>query len=139
MAPSNPTSGRQLQEVHKISIVDDDASVRVATQSLVMSLGYRAYAFASAQMFLQSPRLNDTSCLISDVHMPNMSGLELQSLLIAQARLIPIIFITAFYDETLMERALRAGAGCFLQKRFDGQSLIGCLEAALRRGGGASA
>jgi FixJ family two-component response regulator len=128
----------QLQDSPIIAIVDDDPSVRTAMKSLMMSLGYRAQTFASAQAFLQSPRMGDTACLISDVQMPGMGGLEMQSALIGLGHHVPIIFITAFSDDAARERALKAGAVCVLQKPFDGDSLIRCLEAALKPGGGAS-
>ena len=83
--------------------------------------------------FLQSPCINDTSCVISDVQMPGMSGVELQSLLIAQGHRMPIIFITAFHEERVRARAMKAGAIGFLNKPFSGQTLIECLETALKR------
>ncbi len=123
----------QLLQAPVISIIDDDESVRVATQSLVRSLGFIACTFTSAADFLQSPRLNDTSCVIADVQMPGMSGVELQSLLIAQGHRTPIIFITAFHEESIRARAMKAGAICFLSKPFEGQTLIECLDTALKR------
>jgi FixJ family two-component response regulator len=125
-----------LPRVPVISIIDDDASVRAAANRLVRSLGYIAYPFASAREFLESSQLNDSSCLIADVQMPGMSGLELQSLLRAQGRALPIIFITAFPEESVRKRALDAGAICFLIKPFDGPTLIKYLDQALGRDGG---
>jgi FixJ family two-component response regulator len=93
-----------------ISIVDDDESVREATKGLVRSLGYTAATFASAEDFLQSNQVNDTSCLITDVQMPGLSGVELQSQLIAQGNSTPMIFVTAFPEERTRARALKAGA-----------------------------
>jgi FixJ family two-component response regulator len=116
-----------------ISIIDDDASVRVATNRLVRSLGYVAHTFESADDFLRSSHLNDTACVIADVQMPGMSGIELQSVLIAQGRLLPMIFITAFPEESIRSRALNAGAIGFLSKPFDGATLIECIDAALKR------
>jgi FixJ family two-component response regulator len=113
-----------------ISIIDDDASVRVATHRLVSSLGHVALTFASADDFLRSSQLNDTSCVIADVHMPGMSGIELQNLLKTQGHRLPIIFITAFPEESV--RALEAGAACFLSKPFDAQILIKHLDAAVK-------
>ena len=124
-----------MPRVPVISIIDDDASVRAAANRLVRSLGYIAYPFASAREFLDSSQVNDTSCLIADVQMPGMSGLELQSLLRAQGRELPIIFITAFPEETARKRALDAGAVCFLIKTFDGPTLIKYLDKALQRDG----
>jgi FixJ family two-component response regulator len=122
-----------LAQVPVISIIDDDASVRVATNRLVRSLGYVAHTFASAEEFLASSQVNDTSCMIADVQMPGMSGIELQSHLLAQGRRLPIIFITAFPEESARTKALNAGAICFLTKPFDGQTLVGHLDAVLKR------
>jgi len=122
-----------LPRVPSISIVDDDASVRVATNRLVRSLGYVAHTFASANDFLQSPQVNDTACVIADVQMPGMSGVELQSILIAQGHSVPMIFITAFPEENIRSRVLKAGAICFLSKPFDGTILIECIDVALKR------
>jgi FixJ family two-component response regulator len=114
-----------------ISIIDDDGSVRAATHNLVRSLGYVVNTFASAEEFLRSPRLNDTSCIITDIRMPAMSGLDLQEHLLATGRRFPFIFVTAFSVESDRDRAMKAGATCFLSKPFDGETLIQCLEAAL--------
>ena len=122
-----------------ISIIDDDESVRWATRSLVRSLGFTAQTFASAEDFLQSPRVNDSSCVITDVQMPGLSGVELQSRLLAQGCRIPIIFITAFPDENVEARAMKAGAICFLSKPFDGSTLIKYLDVALKRQAGGTA
>jgi FixJ family two-component response regulator len=116
-----------------ISIIDDDSSVRTATESLMRSLGFVAHTFASAEEFLQSRNVDETSCLISDVQMPHMSGIELQSRLLARDNRTPIIFITAFPDENVQTRALKAGAVCFLVKPVDGQTLLNCLDEALKR------
>ena len=115
-----------------ISIIDDNGSVRAATCNLVRSLGYIVHAFSSAEEFLRSPRLNDTSCVIADVQMPTMSGLELQAHLLAEGYRVPFIFITAFSVDTVRVRALKAGAICFLTKPFAGEALINCLDAALQ-------
>ena len=114
-----------------ISIVDDDGSVRAATANLVRSLGYIVYTFASAEDFLLSSQLHDTSCVITDVRMPAMSGLDLQDHLLARGRAPPFIFVTAFAVESDRDRALKAGATCFLSKPFDGETLVECLKAAL--------
>ncbi|QQO36287.1 response regulator [Bradyrhizobium diazoefficiens] len=114
-----------------ISVVDDDASVRTATARLLRSLGFSAHAFASAQEFLSSPRLLETSCLIADVEMPGMSGLELQEYLIANGHNTPMIFITAFPEDRIRERAMEAGAIDFLSKPFDEPRLLECVERAL--------
>jgi FixJ family two-component response regulator len=125
-----------LDDVPVISIIDDDASVRVATNRLVRSLGYIAHTFASGDEFLRSPQLTITSCVIADIHMPGMSGIELQSRLRAQGHRLPIIFITAFPDEGIRARAMDAGAICFLSKPFDGATLIKYLDVALDRPSG---
>ena len=114
-----------------ISIVDDDEFVREATKGLVRSLGYGATTFASAEEFLQSKWINDTECVISDVKMPGLSGVELQSRLIAQGNRTPIIFVSAFSDERTRARALKAGAIGFLSKPFNEERLIEYLHAAL--------
>jgi FixJ family two-component response regulator len=121
-----------------ISIIDDDPSVREATDELMRSLGYRAATFASAEDFLQSDRMNDTSCVITDVQMPGLSGIELQRTLIAQGNNTPMIFVTAFPEERIRKRALEAGAIGFLSKPFDEERLIEYLQTALqsREGGG---
>jgi FixJ family two-component response regulator len=120
-----------LPSIPVISIIDDDESVRAATNRLVRSLGFVALTFACADDFLRSPRLDDTSCLIADVQMPGMSGIELQSTLIASGKDIPVIFITAFPDERIRTRAMEAGAVGFLSKPFKGSSLIQYIDDAL--------
>ena len=119
-----------------ISIIDDDASVRAATDNLLRSLGYTVNTFVSAEEFLRSAQLNDTSCVIADVQMPGMSGVDLQARLLTQGHSVPFIFITAFPEKTIRARALKAGAICFLTKPFDRLNLIRCLDAALERHGG---
>jgi FixJ family two-component response regulator len=99
--------------------------------SLVRSLGYEACLFASAEAFLTSPRLDDTSCLIVDIQMPGMNGLDLQSELHTRQRCIPIIFITAFAEDRIRRRAEAAGALGFFSKPVDSRRIIGCLDAAL--------
>jgi FixJ family two-component response regulator len=116
-----------------IVIVDDDESVREATKFLVMSLGHSVLTFASAEEYLGSDQVSATSCLISDLKMPGMSGVDLQKRLIADGHRIPIIFVTAFFEEQeARSRALRAGASGFLSKPFELQSLVQCLDKALR-------
>ncbi len=115
-----------------ISIVDDDESVRAAMSSLVRSLGYQSCVFRCAEEFLTSPQLNDTSCVIADVQMPGMSGMELQNALAVRHPHIPVIFITAFPEERIRKRAEAGGAVAFFSKPVDGHALIECLDAALR-------
>jgi FixJ family two-component response regulator len=114
-----------------ISIVDDDESVREATEFLVRSLGYSAASYASAEEYLQSGRVDDSSCLITDLRMPGMSGADLQDALIADGNRTPVIFISASLDEQVRSRVLDAGAYGFLHKPFEEQSLIDCLHRAL--------
>jgi FixJ family two-component response regulator len=120
-----------LSTLSVVSVVDDDTSVRAATSKFLRSHGYTVQVYSSAEHFLQSGRLNDTSCVIADLQMPGMSGLELLTMVRAQGYGVPFIFITAFPDETARARALQAGAICFLSKPFAGPTLINCLGAAL--------
>ncbi len=127
-------SGRLiLSTLSVISVIDDDASVRTATDNLLSSHGYLVHTFASAEEFLQSARLSDSSCVIADVQMPAMSGLDLLSHVRAQGYVAPFIFITAFPEDSVRARALKAGAICFLAKPFAGPALINCVEAAVNR------
>lgn len=112
-----------------ISIIDDDESVRLATAGLARSLGFIAFAFESAEDFLRSSSLADTSCLICDIQMPGMTGLELQDHLIASGHRIPTIMITAFPEERIRKRALDMGAIGFFGKPFDSHALIRCIDA----------
>jgi FixJ family two-component response regulator len=133
-----PAPGRTvLSTLSVISVIDDDASVRAATNNLLSSHGCVVHTFASAEEFLQSTHLNDMSCVIADVQMPIMSGVELLTTMRAQGYRVPFIFITAFPDESVRARALNAGAICFLAKPFPGPTLINCLGTALKghRGG----
>jgi FixJ family two-component response regulator len=114
-----------------ISIVDDDESIRESTKGLVRSLGYQAATFASAEEFLQSDSVDSTSCLITDVQMPGLSGIDLQRGLIAQGVRTPMIFITAFPEEETRARVMRAGALGYLSKPFSEESLLKCLDMAL--------
>ena len=114
-----------------ISIVDDDASICDATRALIRSLGYMARTFRSAEEFLVSDEATESCCLITDVQLAGLNGLELQRRLIAAGSKIPIIFITAFSDENVRNRALDAGAIGFLIKPFEEEHLIACLQKAL--------
>lgn len=124
-----------LSRIPVISIIDDDGSVRAAVSNLVKALGYIGHSFASAEEFLRSSELNGTSCVIADVQMGKMSGVELQAHLHAQGHHMPFIFISAFPIESVRATALKAGATCFLTKPFDGDALIDCLDAALDQHG----
>jgi FixJ family two-component response regulator len=118
-------------ETALISIVDDDESIREAIQSLLRSVGFRAETFASAEQFLQSDQIENTVCIILDVRMPGMSGLELQRRLIATQCRIPIVFVTAHGDEEARSRALQEGAVEFLLKPFSEEALLNTIQAAL--------
>ena len=121
-----------MSKINTIAVVDDDDSVREATSKLLHLLGYSAASFASAEDFLKSDRVRDVSCLITDVQMPGMSGIELQSRLISDGNLMPIIFLTAFPEEALRDRVLKRGALAYLTKPLQEESLITCLDYALK-------
>jgi FixJ family two-component response regulator len=114
-----------------ISVVDDDESIRRTTTLLIESFGFRAAAFASAESFLKSGQLHDTSCLILDVRMPDINGLELQSRLAAEGYGIPVVFITAYDDKDSRGRAMQAGAVAFLDKPFSDEQLLQTVRSAL--------
>jgi FixJ family two-component response regulator len=114
-----------------ISVVDDDVSVREALESLIKSVGLKARAFASAEEFLNANAARDTSCLILDVWMPGMGGLELQHQLTEDGWRIPIIFISAHSDDRIRAQALEAGAVGFLSKPFSEEALVDAVYAAL--------
>jgi len=114
-----------------VSIVDDDAFAREGISCLVQACGYNVAAFTSAEHFLASGHLQDTTCVVTDLNMPGLSGLELQRELRNRGCRIPIIFVTAYPNEQQMRRALDAGAVGFLSKPFSEQSLLDCLALAL--------
>jgi FixJ family two-component response regulator len=114
-----------------ISVVDDDDSMREALESLLKSVGYRTATFASAQDFLQANERNETNCLILDVRMPAMNGLELQQKLAAENSRVPIVFISANSESGEKEQALAGGAVDFLYKPFSEDSLLGAIRAAI--------
>lgn len=115
-----------------ISVVDDDESVRRTTTLLIESFGFRAATYESAETFLKSGHLDDTSCLIVDMQMPGMNGLQLQSHLAAAGCGIPIIFITAYENNDSRRRAMQAGAAGFLGKPFSDEQLLQTIDSALR-------
>jgi FixJ family two-component response regulator len=117
-----------------ISVVDDDESMREALRGLMKSLGYKAEAFGSAEEFLNSRQVSRTSCLIADVNMPGMTGLELHRRLVASGKAIPTILITAYPDETVRERALGDGVIGYLSKPFDENDLLTCIRSSLNIG-----
>ena len=120
---------------HLISIVDDDESVRRTTKLLVESFGYRAAVFESAESFLKSDQLYDTSCLVVDIQMPGMNGLQLQSHLAGEGYSIPTIFITAYGDKESRRQAMQAGAVAFLPKPFSDEQLLKSLRSAFMLSG----
>ena len=115
-----------------IAIVDDDPAVRRGISGLLRSLGFAAIDFSSAEEFLNSGRATDISCVITDVRMPGMSGIDLQDRLIAAGHKIPVIFMTAFPEERTKTRAIKAGAFGFLTKPFPQNTLLDCVHSALR-------
>jgi FixJ family two-component response regulator len=117
-----------------ISIVDDDGLFRESMRRLVLSLGYTAEAFPSAADFLASRLLPGTACLVTDVHMPGMSGVELHRHLVDTGRAIPTILITAYPDEAVRDRALKDGVVCYLGKPVDDGCLDRCLRSAVQLG-----
>ena len=114
-----------------IAVVDDDEMVRTGLERLLRTSGYPVSAFASAEEFLASGRLQECRCLIADIRMPGMSGLDLQSRLNDDGHAIPIIFITAHGDEKMRMQALRAGAVEFMAKPFNDEALLESVRAAL--------
>jgi FixJ family two-component response regulator len=114
------------------SVVDDDQSVREATMGVLTSMGYCAETFSSAKEFLGSPLLNKTKCLILDLRMPGMNGLELQQLLTGQGSRIPIIFISAQKNDAFRREAMKAGAVQFLQKPVSEDVLLHAIRSALK-------
>ena len=121
-----------MSEATLISIVDDDALVCDGTAALVESLGYEAVTFTSAEHFLRSDVIVETTCLITDVQMPGLSGLELQEALQSLGHQTPVIVITGYPNEKHQTRALENGAVGYLSKPFDDESLIECLSAAIK-------
>ncbi|MCM3869109.1 MAG: response regulator [Pyrinomonadaceae bacterium] len=124
-----------MSQLPRISVVDDDESVGEAIKSLLASLGFKVEVFNSAEAFLNSARLIDTACLIADVRMPGMSGLELQNFLNTARCWIPIVFISAHDDGEARSGALEAGAIDFLRKPFSEDSLLSAIKCALETRG----
>jgi FixJ family two-component response regulator len=115
-----------------ISIVDDDDSLRNSLDNFIRSVGFGAQGYPSAEAFLNSDHLHDTVCLILDVRMPGMSGLDLQRHLVANNSRIPIIFVTSHGDDGARARALAAGAVAFLYKPFREEALLEAIDSALK-------
>ena len=122
-----------MNNVRIVSVIDDDKSVRLALDCLLRSLGIVSYFFASAEDFLRSQHLQDSDCVVADLHMPGMGGLQLQETMLAQGYRVPIIFITAFPEQRSRERAEAAGAVAFLEKPFDVQVIVENLRIAFDR------
>lgn len=116
---------------HLIAVVDDDEEVRNATENLLQSYGFLSGSFASAEEFLNSGQVGRVDCLVTDVQMPGMSGVDLHALLIQRGSCPPTIFVTAFPDDRVRARAESAGAVAFLAKPFDADRLIECVNVAL--------
>jgi FixJ family two-component response regulator len=114
-----------------IAIVDDDALIREALKDFLESAGYTSAAFSSAQRFLKSKRLAAVACLITDMRMPGTTGIELHQKLVDSGRAIPTILITAYPDETVRARAMRAGIRCYLPKPVMSETLLACVDEAL--------
>jgi FixJ family two-component response regulator len=121
-----------MAEAPLISIVDDDDSLRFLLASLIRAVGFQALSFASAEAFLSSTQARDSRCLLLDMRMPGMNGLELQRHIVAANWRLPIIFITSYVDDDVRAAALAAGAAGFLYKPFRDVELLNTMEAALR-------
>jgi FixJ family two-component response regulator len=119
---------------HLVSVVEDDRFFRESMRRLMRSLGYTVEAFPSAADFLASPRLSETGCLIADVHMPAMTGIELYRHLLDAGRTIPTILVTAYPNDVDRARALNDGVVCYLRKPVDEADLTRCLRVALTPG-----
>lgn len=120
-----------MPDVPLISVIDDDASVRASLEALIRSLGYQVRAFESARLFLDSGVEADSDCIISDIQMPEMSGLELKEALNRFGSRTPMILMTAFDDEKVKTRSAELGVVCFLSKPFSGEGIVSCLNRAL--------
>ena len=120
-----------MRETTIVSIVDDDASVRNSVSALVRALGYTPHAFPSAEDFLNSAAAESADCLVADIRMPGMSGIELQQVLATKGTKLPIVFITAFPEDHVKRKVLAAGAVGLLSKPYDGDVLVSCIESAL--------
>lgn len=116
-----------------VSIVDDDRSFRDSMRRLLKSRGYSVAVFPSAAEFLASPKLATTACLVADVQMPAMTGVELYRHLIKEGHAIPTILVTAYPDDSVQEHMLTLGVECYLRKPFEEADLIGCLRSAFAR------
>jgi FixJ family two-component response regulator len=126
---------RSVAKKSLISIVDDDSSAREGTMDLVQAIGFATETFPGADDFLNSDHVNSTSCLIADVRMPGMTGLELHDRLVEAGKSIPTILLTAYPNGRDRERALRAGVICYLAKPYNQDDLLECIRSALESRG----
>jgi FixJ family two-component response regulator len=119
-----------------VAIVDDDESIRDTTKDLLESAGLAAVTFASASLLLKSRRITNISCLVADIRMPEMTGLELQQQLVGSNRAIPTILMTAYPDERVRAQAIKNNVVCYLVKPFAADDLLACIRCAILRGCG---
>jgi len=123
------------RRIPMVAILDDDGAVRASTANLMRSAGYETLAFASGEDLLASPRLKEAAIIITDLQMPDMTGLQVQNSLRSRGCQVPVIFITAYPDERARRQALNGGAVGFFSKPFDGSALLACVEQALNARG----
>lgn len=121
-----------MSKEHLIAVVDDDDSFRASLVELLGSSAYGVRDFASAEAFVASGEADSFGCVITDIHMPGMSGIELKRLLVSRQCQVPVIMITAHSDPALEGRAVSSGAVCLLRKPFEADALFGCLERVLK-------
>ena len=124
--------GSFVETIALIAVIDDEAAMRQAVGRLLRSLGHTVTAFASAEAFLIGGDLDRFSCIITDIQMPGLSGIELKQELTLRGVAAPVIMITARTEDSIRDQAMRSGALCFLSKPFDAAQLTACVERALR-------
>jgi FixJ family two-component response regulator len=134
MVPGRLIRRQYLSERSLISIVDDDQSFGDSMRRLLKSLDYSVAVFLSGAQFLASPALSATACLVADIHMPEMTGVELYDHLIERGHAIPTILVTAYPDDRIKERMLNRGVKCYLRKPLEEAALIDCLRSAVAHG-----
>lgn len=127
------TTNMSTKQAPLVAVVDDDESVRVAIRNVLRSAGLRAETYASAEDFLDTGHPEDSDCVVLDIRMPGMSGLQLQRRLADDGHAIPTIFVTAYADESARHQAIEAGASAFLRKPFDPKGLLRSVESVLSR------
>jgi FixJ family two-component response regulator len=135
LSPESEPRRQDLSERSLVSIVDDDQSFGDSMRRLLRSLDYSVAVFPSGAQFLASPQLAATACLVADIHMPEMTGVELYEHLIERGHAIPTILVTAYPDDQVKERMLNRGVECYLRKPLEEAALIDCLRSAVARGG----